>query len=92
MPRFVEDRDTWIKGVVQSPDLPHLAARVGVYLAMEMDPGKREATASIDEIAAAVQGSPRGVIAALSQLEEFGYLGIARKRNRGNRYWMLRGV
>ncbi|WP_331373802.1 hypothetical protein [Sinorhizobium chiapasense] len=90
MPRFVEDRDTWIREVVQSPDLPHLATRVGIYLAMQMtETHRRDAMASIEEIAAAVHASQRGVISALGQLEGQGYLGIERKRHKGNRYWLL---
>ncbi|MCA1490120.1 hypothetical protein I6F11_04200 [Ensifer sp. NBAIM29] len=92
MPRFVEDRDAWIRGVVQSPDLPHLAARVGIYLAMQMGPQRSEATASIEEIAGAISASERGVITALAQLEKQGFLGVERKRHAGNRYWMLSGL
>ncbi|WP_192440813.1 hypothetical protein [Ensifer sp. ENS04] len=90
MPRFVEDRDAWVKAVVQSHELPHLAARVGVHLAMQMDPQHREVTATMEEIAQAVHASERGVLTALSLLEEQGYLGIERKRHKGNRYWMLK--
>lgn len=74
---------------MQSSELPHLAARVGVYLVMQMEAQDREATASIEEIADAVNASPRGVITALGQLEDRGLLGVERKRHSGNRYWML---
>lgn len=77
--------------VVRSPHLPHLAARVAVFLATEMDADRREATSSIGDIAAAVNASKRGVISAIEQLETHRFLGVERKRHTGNRYWLLFG-
>ncbi|MGK9200461.1 hypothetical protein [Sinorhizobium meliloti] len=77
--------------VVRSQHLPHLAARVAVFLAMEMDANHREATSTIGDIAAALNASKRGVISAIEQLETHKFLGVERKRHAGNRYWLLFG-
>jgi hypothetical protein len=96
---FLKNRDSWLRAVVEDPDLSHATVRVAVHIAMRMN-GARQSGAwpSIATIAQSCGVSVRSVLYALDELcgldRKTGhwtgrrYLTIERKRNSGNRYWL----
>jgi biotin operon repressor len=85
---YLRKRDKWLRDMADCLDLKPLSVRVGLHLALRMSLRNQEAWPSIETIAASIGASQRGVISALDELKEEGFLGIERKRNKGNRYWL----
>lgn len=83
---YLRSRDQWIRLLVNDLAVSHTAVRVGVHIAMQIDPGEREARQPAAAIAAMTGVSVRSVISALDALESAGYLMIEHRRNVGNRY------
>lgn len=97
--RFLKNRDTWIRKLVEDEHKAHATVRVALHIAMRMDARKQSgAWPSIDTIAEQTHVSRRSVLRALDELTGLDrktgnwtgdrYLAIERKRNVGNRYWL----
>ena len=86
---YLRNRDEWIRMVVDCPDLTHVQVRVAMHLAMRMNIRDRDCWPSIKTIAESVGCSQRSVITALDVLRDEGFVGMERKRNAGNRYWLM---
>jgi hypothetical protein len=95
---FLKRRDSWLRAVVEDPNLSHSTVRVAVHIAMRMN-GARQSGAwpSIKTISDSSAVSQRSVVHALDELSGLvdrktldwsgrRYLAIERKRNTGNRY------
>lgn len=86
---YLRSRDDWIRMVVDCPDLTHVQVRVAMHLAMRMNIRDRDCWPSIRTIASSIGASQRSVISALDVLRDEGFVGMERKRNAGNRYWLM---
>lgn len=85
---YLRKRDQWLRDIADCEQIKPLSVRVGLHIAMRMSVRNQEAWPSIETIAISIGASQRGVISALEELREEGFVGMERKRNRGNRYWL----
>lgn len=88
-PHYLRNRDEWIRLVVDNHDLTHVQVRVALHLAMRMNIRTRDCWPSIETVAKSINASQRSVISALDVLRDEGLMGMERKRNKGNRYWLM---
>jgi hypothetical protein len=85
---FLRNRDAWIRSVLECNELTHVQARVGVHLAMRMSVRTQFCWPSIETIATSIGASQRSVISSIDTLDELRFIGVERKRNLGNKYWL----
>lgn len=85
---YLQNRDEWIRLLIDDLDLSHATVRVGVHIAMRINAEDKDAWPATKTMAKMTGVSVRSVISALDALERGGYLLVKRKRNVGNRYWL----
>lgn len=84
---FLRRRDMWIRWVVES-DLEFSTRVVGVHIAMRMNINNQVAWPNVRTIAKSVGLSDRQTRRAISNLEEFNALYVAREEGKGSRYYL----
>jgi hypothetical protein len=87
-PTTFAERDEWMRAALAS-DLPHVAARLAVRVALHLNVDTGRCDPSAPMLAAESHVSERSVYRLLDLLEHLGWLSITRVAGRANRYSLL---